>query len=758
MPFVNSRDFGRKAQGPGLALLVALGCATCVVPGGAASAQELSKPNEAEAQKAPAEAPKAANDELGFTADQILYDNDRDVVTAQGNVLATRQGNVLRADLVIWDRKTGKLVAKGDVSVTDPKGNIAYGDVMDVTDTLKDGIVKSLLIVTEQSDRIAAEQGERRKAIFILNHAAYSPCTVVDDHGCAKNPTWQIKAARVVYDSDKEIVRYHGARLELFGLPLLPMPGLSHPVGGRSGTGLLVADIGAMNGGLDLGLPYYWSIAPNRDLTVTPRVFSNAYPMLQAKYRAFLDEGAYQITGYATYGRRTDPATGVTSSKEDFRGYIDASGKFQLSPEWSISGSLRRVTDRTFLNRYNINYDDRLRSNITAERIGDQSYLSIAGWAFQTLRPGDPQGQVPIALPVIDYRLNLKDPVLGGTVKLQANSLAITRTGGQDTQRAFVGAQWSLRKLTGLGQEVILTGYARGDIYHSSGNSLTSTVIYQGLPGWQTRGIVAAAGEMRWPFVGEFLGGTQRIVPRVQLVVSPPLANLIVPNEDSRAVDLDDGNLFALNRFPGYDRFEDSSRITYGFDYNFDRPYFSLLTTIGQSYRLNSRDSILPPGTGLSDRVSDIVGRIELRYRDFFTLTHRFRLDKDNLAIRRNEVDMTIGSRQTYFKVSYLRLNRNITNGIEDLRDVEEVRLGGRVAIGKRWSVFGSATIDLTGVDDDPQTNLDGFTPLRHYLGVAYQDDCIDVGFTWRREYQSFGDAYAGNSFLVRLAFRNLGI
>lgn len=754
MSFVTSRDFGKNAPVRGLALL-----AVACMGAGTARAQDLVKPNEAAAVKpGSAEAPKAGTDELGFTADQLLYDNDRDVVTAEGNVIVTREQNVLRANMVIWDRKSNTVTAKGDVSITQPDGSVAYGDTVDVTDTLKDGVVKGLLVVTQQGDRIAAEQGERRGAIFILNHAAYSPCEVIDDRGCAKAPTWQIKAARVVYDSDREMVRYRGARLEMFGVPLVPLPGLTHPVGNRSGSGILVPDIGSINGGVEFALPYYWSLAPNHDLTITPHVYTNAWPMMQAKYRSFLDKGAFEVSGYATYGRRTDPATGSLDSKRTVRAYIDASGKFQLSPEWSISGSVQRVTDRTFLRRYNLNWDDRLRSNITAERIGDHSYLSIAGWSFQTLRPNDPQGQVPIALPVIDYRLRLNDPWVGGTVQLQANSLAISRTAGQDTQRAFVGAQWSLRRLMGLGQEVVLTGYARGDVYHSSDNSLTNTIIYQGMPGWQTRGIVAAAAEIRWPFVGELMGGTQHIVPRVQVVVSPPLENLNVPNEDARAVDLEDSNLFAINRFPGYDRFEDSTRVTYGFDYRYDRPYFSVEATIGQSYRLNNRATILPDGTGLSGRLLDIVGRIDVRYRDFVTLTHRFRLDKDNLAVRRNEFDATIGSHQTYVKVSYLRLNRNITTGIEDLRDVEEVRLGGRVAMGRYWSVFGSTIVDLTGKDDDPTTNLSGYTPIRHYVGVSYEDDCINIGFTWRRQYQNLGDAYRGNSFMVRLAFRNLGI
>ena len=45
----------------------------------------------------------------------------------------------------------------------------------------------------------------------------------------------------------------------------------------------------------------------------------------------------------------------------------------------------------------------------------------------------------------------------------------------------------------------------------------------------------------------------------------------------------------------------------------------------------------------------------------------------------------------------------------------------------------------------------------RHRVGIAYTDDCLDIGLTWRRDYDSTGDAKSGNSFLLRLAFRGLG-
>ena len=110
--------------------------------------------------------------------------------------------------------------------------------------------------------------------------------------------------------------------------------------------------------------------------------------------------------------------------------------------------------------------DDRLRSVIDVERISPDSYISIAGWAFQGLRVDDVQKQIPIALPAIDARFRLDD-LAGGKVELQANSLSIIRIEGQDTQRAFASARWDLRRLTPWGQELVLTAYGRGDVYHT---------------------------------------------------------------------------------------------------------------------------------------------------------------------------------------------------------------------------------------------------------------------------------------------------
>jgi LPS-assembly protein len=721
----------------------------------ALAAQVQSPPPAEDFAATPAPAPR----KIDFEARELAYNSDTDIVTARGNVILRSEDRSVRADEVTWDRNTGKIIASGNIRLVDDAGNQLFTDQVELTETFEAGAMAELLIALRAGGRLAARSAERGESgVAVLTDAAYTACAVGDTAGCPKDPSWRVTADRVTFDQKAQRVQFEGAMLELFGARILPLPGLALRTDGGAESGFLVPDlrISQVNG-LEVSGEYYWRLADNRDLTLGAYVFSNVAPMASAKWRHLTDLGAYQITGYLTASDRLTDFTGGQSFQSDPRGYLEGNGRFQFSPEWSLTTSVRLASDRTFLRRYDLSRDDRLRSTINLERITENSYFSLAGWATQTLRINAQQGQIPLALPALDFRQRLADPVLGGNIEVQLNSLALLRNDGQDTQRAFAGAKWDLRRMTGLGQVVTLTALVRGDIYHTDNSLATTTPSYRGTDGWTARGIATAAIDIEWPFVGEIFGGTQVLKPRLQLVASPKLRNLDVPNEDSRAIDLEDSNLFALNRFPGYDRVEDGTRITWGVDWELLRPGWKVSTTIGQSYRFDDpSEQIFPPGTGLSDRVSDFVGRTQIRFRDFLNVTHRFRLDKDNLAIRRNEIDASIGSRRTYVEVGYLRLNRDIQT-VEDLRDREELRAAARIALGRRWSVFGSGVFNLTDAAEDPVFQPDGFEPIRTRLGVSYQDDCIELGATWRRDFIDAGDARRGNTFQLFFALRNLG-
>ena len=173
-------------------------CAPC-----AALAQDAAAP----AGRRPDEAPA----EIAFSADQLVYEETADTVTATGEVRMSREGYHLRADSVSWNRVSGEVRANGNVRVVSPEGDVAYGDSVVLEDTLRDGVVENLLLVLADGGRLAADRATRENGYTTLDRAAYTACAVTSPDGCPKDPTWQINAVRVVHDPVRHRISYRGA-------------------------------------------------------------------------------------------------------------------------------------------------------------------------------------------------------------------------------------------------------------------------------------------------------------------------------------------------------------------------------------------------------------------------------------------------------------------------------------------------------------------------------------------------------------------
>jgi LPS-assembly protein len=85
------------------------------------------------------------------------------------------------------------------------------------------------------------------------------------------------------------------------------------------------------------------------------------------------------------------------------------------------------------------------------------------------------------------------------------------------------------------------------------------------------------------------------------------------------------------------------------------------------------------------------------------------------------------------------------------------LRLAGRWKYSSNWSIFGATVIDLTGKQEDPLTLADGFQPLRDRLGISYEDDCLEIGLSWRRDYERIGELKSGSRFQLHFSLKGLG-
>jgi LPS-assembly protein len=115
--------------------------------------------------------------------------------------------------------------------------------------------------------------------------------------------------------------------MQLFGvtLPLLPVFSISN--GTEGATGWLVPDISLSTvKGLELAVPFHWQIASNRDLTVTPHVYTGVLPAIELKYRDLNSLGAFQLGGFVTYGKIDNINPAVTSTRHGVRAYFEENG------------------------------------------------------------------------------------------------------------------------------------------------------------------------------------------------------------------------------------------------------------------------------------------------------------------------------------------------------------------------------------------------------------------------------------------------
>jgi LPS-assembly protein len=99
-------------------------------------------------------------------------------------------------------------------------------------------------------------------------------------------PDWILRAASIRIDNEEETGQADGAVLSFMGLPILPVPSLSFPLTDKRKSGVLPPTFGLDSvNGLELTIPYYWNIAPNRDATFYPALMSKRGVDLGGEFR-----------------------------------------------------------------------------------------------------------------------------------------------------------------------------------------------------------------------------------------------------------------------------------------------------------------------------------------------------------------------------------------------------------------------------------------------------------------------------------------
>ncbi len=681
-----------------------------------------------------------------LSADTLAYDREPGVVTATGNVELVSGGRILRADAVSYDERRDLVTARGNVAMVESSGEVLFAEYAELSDGLKNGFVSEIRVLMTDHSRLAANSARRSDGNRTdMSKAVFSACRSCPNRP-ARPPLWQIKALRVTHDQSVGRVDYRDAFLEVFGVPVAYTPFLSHPdptVERKSG--FLVPKYGSSSElGAKIRVPFYFNLAPHRDATLSPLFTSEEGTVLAGEYRERTHTGRFRIQGSVTHIDERDENNAKTGNKE-IRGHVEAAAALDADDTWRWGFTAARSTDDTYLRRYNFSGEDTLTSNAYVEGFRGRVYASANAYAFQGLRREDSPGQTPLVLPELNYNFVGQPGPFGQRWEIDANALALSRKSGTDSRRLSLGLGWYLPYTSASGQVYNLLASVRGDLYHVA-DFTDRSMPGRSLDGFEGRLLPRLALHWRYPFIRK-RGRISQIVEPVAAVVAAPSGGNPddISNEDSRSFEFDDTNLFSTNRFPGLDLWDGGQRVNYGLKvgaYGAGGGYSTAL--IGQSLRWRENG---PFGekTGLEDRRSDYVGRVSIFPSRFLGYTHRFRLDKDRLSLRRNEFDVAFGARAFRVDVGYVALSRELTR--EGLTTREEVRLASRIRITDHWSASASTRRDLTGKGDT----------ISWSFGAAYMDECIEFGIQLDRSFTEDRDVRPFTDFSLRVRLRHIG-
>ncbi len=400
------------------------------------------------AEKGPAAvaaAPSSAKaDRLVLEARQLTYDKDHEVVTAQGNVQIYYQGRILEADKVTYNRITNRVFAEGNAKLTETDGTVAYGDRFDLTDDFRSGFIDSLSAVTSQKTYFTAPRGERSNGeTAVFEKGTYTACEPCKQHP-ERAPLWQIKALKIIHNEAEHMVYFEDASFEFLGVPIAYFPYLSTPdptVTRKSGI-LAPNYVYESRLGFGASVPYFFALAPNYDVTVTPTVLSRQGVLGQVEWRHRLMNGSYSIraTGIDQLDPGAFPNKPYGTGDRQLRGSIETAGKFFINEHWKYGWDISLFSDKYFFQDYRIRSEsltnDYVRESISTAYLtgqGDRSYFDLRGYRIQGLSEYDFNKQQPLVLPVLDYNrtigLRPEDTAgVGGEIKIDTNFTALSRT------------------------------------------------------------------------------------------------------------------------------------------------------------------------------------------------------------------------------------------------------------------------------------------------------------------------------------------
>ncbi len=482
---------------------------------------------------------------------------------AEGKAEFRRGGMVIKADRLVYDSAEDLASATGQVRIS-RDGAVYSGPEMQLHVQRFEGWFLDPTFEFTQfgagghAERIDFLDGARSRA----TKAEYTSCR----RDGPEEPAWVLRTDSVTLDLDANEGVAEGAVLRFLDTPILALPSLSFPLGDTRLSGWLPPTFDTDNrSGVEIAVPYYWNLAPNRDATITPRVITRRGLGLNGEYRYL--EKDYKGT-----------------LNLDWLPYDRLTGRAREALQWTHEGAL----------------GGGLRVSTEGVRVSDDDWWKDFPSATRGLTPRLlPQRAAlerPFALPDgegLVYARAMRWQVLQDTSAVlvapyERSPQIGVRLGGEAAGLVY-GAEGEFNRFSLPGGELAQAGRSGGDRWHFLGDLSypwrepgwfvvpkasvnAATYADSGLLPNTSRRVgrviptFSLDGGLELERTTEAFGRSfrQTLEPRLLYVLTPYRQQSQLPDYDAAAKDFNFNSIYSTNQFSGIDRVSDANLITAG--------------------------------------------------------------------------------------------------------------------------------------------------------------------------------------------------
>tara|TARA_B100000029_G_scaffold365206_1_gene358497 strand:- start:5352 stop:7769 length:2418 start_codon:yes stop_codon:yes gene_type:complete len=670
----------------------------------------------------------------------ITYDTKDEILSSsEKSIFNDPDGNIIETTMFQYDKKNNLFSSVGEIKILDIKKNKYFFKEFHADTKEKEMFGSDISVILDQSNFGVSEENDPRfvaNDIFLskdkinLSKGVFTVCKKRD----GKCPPWSLRAKKITHDSIKKTIYYDHAILKVYDIPIFYFPKFFHPdptIKRQSGF-LVPLMTNTTNLGTGFGLPYYWAINNDKDLTFTPKIYKNENALFLNEYRQAFKKGFFTLdTGYtAGYKNTSDKKTG--GSRTHVFANLDMNFSENDLSENNLLVKIQRSSNDTYFRVHDINTslvsaeNTNLENEINYNFSKDDTYLSVVANAFEDLRK-EKNDRYEFIFPNIMFGKTFFNEKFG-TFNFRSNAFYNNYDVNKHKKFFTNDLIWTpFSYITSKGFVNTVEGMIRNTNYKTE-----KTKEYKdGKTVNELSSVISFKNSL--PMKKDNFKYSKLFSPNFMIRYAPGHMR----NLSSKDEVLNYTNLYALNKTS---EIEDGLSAILGIDYKInekqkdgaDREKLSL--SVGQVFNHEENED-LPSKSSLDQKTSDIVGEINYNFSKIGNIDYKFSLDHNLNNLNYNEVSTELNFNKIAFNLDYLEEQNH--RGSEH---------------------YASSGISLNFNDNNKlsfstKKNFKTDSTELYDLSYQYNIDCLTAGLVYRREFYEDADLETKNTLMFTITF-----